>query len=210
MPDPDKAFGEHMEEEATDKLEGRQLDASVRSGLLIVPGPEGHRLSIEGQESLVGDGHPVGVMAQVAEHVPGATEGRLGIDDPFGSSGFPHEPFEDRHVSPMPDFAGEGELPLLEGLAQAIEELSSDHLCQSPDRDQEVILGWYPSVTGQAQASGSNDDMQVDVEPEFLGPGVKDGGEARLGTQAFPTCGQFVQASGGSLEQEAIEAFSVS
>jgi hypothetical protein len=51
VPDPDKAFGEHMEEEATDKLEGRQLDASVRSGLLIVPGPEGHRLSIEGKES---------------------------------------------------------------------------------------------------------------------------------------------------------------
>jgi hypothetical protein len=128
VPDPDEAFGEHMEEEATDKLERWQVDESVRSGLLISPGPEGHRLSIKGQESLVGDGHPVGVMAQVAEDVPGATEGGLGIDDPFHSSEFPHEPFEDRHVSPMPDLAGEGELTLLERLAQAIEELPTDHL----------------------------------------------------------------------------------
>ena len=48
------------------------------------------------------------------------------------------------------------------------------------------------------------------MEPEFLTPGVKDGSEAGLGTQAFPAGGQFAQASGGSLEQEVIETFSVS
>ena len=150
VPDPDKAFGQHVEEEATDKLGGRQVDASVRSGLLIVPGPEGDRLPIEGHESLVGDGHPVSVMAQVAEDVPGATERRFSIDDPFGSSEFSGEPFEDGNVSPMGDVAGEGELSLLEGLEQAIEELAADHLCQSADRDQEVVLGRDPSVAGEA------------------------------------------------------------
>jgi len=114
VPDPDEAFGEHVEEEATDKLEGWQVDASVRSGLLIVPGPEGNRLSIKSHESLVGDGHPVGVMAEVAEDVAGATEGRLGVYHPFHSSEFSREPFKDCWVSPAFDVAREGERSLFE------------------------------------------------------------------------------------------------
>jgi hypothetical protein len=51
--------------------------------------------------------------------------------------------------------------------------------------------------------------MEMNVEPQFLAPGVKDGSEAGLGTQTFPACGQFDQAFGDSLEQEVIEAFSV-
>ena len=101
----DKAFGEHMEEEATDKLEGRQVDASVRSGLLIVPGPEGNRLAIKGEDPLVGDGRPVGVMAQVGEDMSGSTEGRFGVDNPFGSLKFSDPPFKDRWVSPVSDVA---------------------------------------------------------------------------------------------------------
>jgi hypothetical protein len=52
--------------------------------------------------------------------------------------------------------------------------------------------------------------MEMNVEPKFLAPGVKDGGEARLGAKAFPAFGQFDERFGGSLEQEVIEAFSVS
>ena len=114
VPDPDEAFGEHVEEEATDKLEGRQVDASVGSGLLISSDPEGNRLSIKSHESLVGDGHPVGVMAQVTEDVPGATEGRLGVYHPFHSSEFSREPFKGRWVFPAFDVAREGERSQLE------------------------------------------------------------------------------------------------
>jgi hypothetical protein len=52
--------------------------------------------------------------------------------------------------------------------------------------------------------------MEMNMEPELLAPGVKDGREAGLGTQTFPACGQFVQAFGGSLEKEVIETLSVS
>jgi hypothetical protein len=52
--------------------------------------------------------------------------------------------------------------------------------------------------------------MEMNVEPQFLAPGVKDGREAGLGAETFPACGQFDQAFGGSLEQEVIETFSVS
>lgn len=105
VPDPDEAFGEHVEEEATDELERWQVDESVRSGLLISPGPEGNRLSVKSHESLVGDSHPVGVMAEVAEDVSRATEGRFGVYHPFHSSEFSREPFKDRWVFPVGDVA---------------------------------------------------------------------------------------------------------
>jgi len=183
--------GEYVEEEPPDKLLGSQSDEPVGAGVLVVPGTEGNRLTIKGQEPLVGDGHPVGVMPQVAEDIAGPTEGRFGVDDPFGSPEFSEPPFEDRWISPAGDPTGEAYLSLFEKPLQTVEELPPDHFCQSADRDQEVVLGWDPSVSFEAYASGSDHHMQVGVERKFLGPGVKDSGKARQGTEAFPTLGQF-------------------
>jgi hypothetical protein len=36
----------------------------------------------QGNESVVGDGHAMGVGAEIAQGVLGTTEGMLGIDDP--------------------------------------------------------------------------------------------------------------------------------
>ena len=110
----DKAVRKYMEEEAADKLLGRQADNPVGSRVLVIPGTEGNGLAIKGKEPLAGDGYPMCVMAQVAEDMPGPTEGGFGVDDPFGSLKFSDPPFEDRWVSPVGDVAGEGELSLFE------------------------------------------------------------------------------------------------
>ena len=128
MANADKAVREYMEEEPPDKLPGSQADKPVGSRVLVIPGTEGNGLPIKGQEPLVGEGYPVGVMAQVAEDMPGPTEGRFGVDDPFDSPKFSDPPFEDRWVSPVSYVAGEGELSLLEGPLEAVEELATDHL----------------------------------------------------------------------------------
>ena len=116
VPNADKAVREYMEEEPPDKLPGREADKPVGSRVLVIPGAEGNGLTIRGNEPLVGDGHPVGVMAEVAKDMPGSTEGRFGVDDPFGSSEFSDPPFEDRWVSPAGDVAGEAEFSLFEDL----------------------------------------------------------------------------------------------
>ena len=48
------------------------------------------------------------------------------------------------------------------------------------------------------------------MEPEFLAPGVKDGGEAGLCGKALPTRSQFDAPLGGGLEQEVIQELAVS
>ena len=127
MANADKAFGEDMEEEAPDELLGSQPEKPVGSWVLVIPGTEGNRLAIKGKDPLVGDGHPVGVMAQVGEDMSGSTEGCFGVDNPFGSPKFSDPPFEDFWISPVGDAAGEGELSLLKGLLEAVEELAPDH-----------------------------------------------------------------------------------
>ena len=93
-----------------------EADESVGSRIRVIPGTEGNGLILRGHEPLVGDRYPVGVMAQITEDVPGPTEGRLGVDDPFDTSEFSGEPVEGRWISPVGDVAREGEFPLLEGL----------------------------------------------------------------------------------------------
>ena len=39
-------------------------------------------LLVEGQQAMIGNGHTMGVATQIAQHLQGATEGRLGIDHP--------------------------------------------------------------------------------------------------------------------------------
>ena len=49
---------------------------------LAMPSPKANGLAADGQQAVVGDRGAVGVAAQVAKDVLGATEGRLGVDDP--------------------------------------------------------------------------------------------------------------------------------
>ena len=42
-------------------------------------------LLLEGQQAMIGDGHAMGVAAEITQHLYGSTEGGLGIDDPIGA-----------------------------------------------------------------------------------------------------------------------------
>ncbi len=70
-----------MDEEASDELVGGErhgLVAVFALGTVVLP-PEGDLVLIEGDETGVGDGDPVGVTRQVGEHRGGSGEGRAGI-----------------------------------------------------------------------------------------------------------------------------------
>lgn len=94
--DTDKAVRQDMEEKAADELRSGQAEKSVGSGVSVVPGAEGHDLTVEGKQALVGDGGPVGVMAEVAENMFRIVEGGFGVNVPFGSSQVANQSFEGR------------------------------------------------------------------------------------------------------------------
>jgi hypothetical protein len=112
-----------MEQETADELLCGQPNKPVGAGLVVVAGTEGNGLSIEGHESLVGDGGAMGVMAQVAKYMLGTIERGFGVGIPFDSSQVAQESFEGARVL---EARREAKMALTEGLLEAVEELATE------------------------------------------------------------------------------------
>jgi len=80
---------------------------------IILPA-EGNLVALEGQEAVVGDGNAMGVAGEIAEHMMGAAEGWLGVDDPVLTEQGAQEGAERLLVGEWLKSSGESELALLE------------------------------------------------------------------------------------------------
>ena len=69
-------------QDAAQELDGVEGQPFLFAAVLVVLDGEGDLASLEVDDAVVGDGHAVGVAAQVAEDLLGSAEGRLGVDDP--------------------------------------------------------------------------------------------------------------------------------
>jgi hypothetical protein len=92
--DFDKPGWENVPEKPADELRGGDGHQPLVSGAAVVPGPEGDLALGQAHQPMVGDGHPVGVAAEVLIGLGGAAESPLGVDDPLFSSEFPEEALE--------------------------------------------------------------------------------------------------------------------
>ena len=203
--DADKAVGEDVEEKAADELLRGQPDESVGPGLLIVACAEGHRIYVQGDDALVGDGGAVGVLAEVAEDMLWAEEGRFGIGVPFDFPQAPDESFEGWAGFQVSDALGEENFSVLERLLEAVEKLSPEQVGQSADGYQEVVSCRDPLGAVLAEAPGGDHDVQVDVGEQVLVPCVQDRGEAGQSVEPGPPLGQLEQRLGCGLKEEVVK-----
>ena len=80
MPDAYEALRKQMEQEAAQELVGQRGELVLVGG--IAPA-EGHLAIGKGDQPMVGDGHAMGVAAQIVKHVLGATEGAFQVHHPI-------------------------------------------------------------------------------------------------------------------------------
>src|ERR1700739_1166724 len=71
-----------MQEEATQELKRLELHLTLLATVGIVLPAESDVLSIECQQSMIGNGHAMGVAAQIAQHLHRAAKSRFGVDHP--------------------------------------------------------------------------------------------------------------------------------
>jgi hypothetical protein len=85
MADTVETAGEHMDEESPDELISRERHELVALGSVdpIVFPLESHPLLIACDQSPVGDGDPMRVARQIAQHLLGTAEWALAVDHPF-------------------------------------------------------------------------------------------------------------------------------
>ena len=91
MTDAHEAIGKDMEQEPADEFHGikRHDFAGVHVAAVLVVE---HDLAVmHGNNAMVGYGHPVGVPAEVIEHLFRPGKGLLGVDHPFLLLKFPDQ-----------------------------------------------------------------------------------------------------------------------
>jgi len=74
-----------VQEEAPQELSGGKSHLALLAAVGVILPAKGDALLLEGQQAMIGDGHAMGVGAQIAQHLHGPTEGGFGIDDPVVS-----------------------------------------------------------------------------------------------------------------------------
>src|SRR5258708_38109427 len=79
---------------------------------------------------MVGDGHAMGVAAEILQHILGATEGTSQVDDPVLSKQWPEPSSEDLGFGEELQVFGEAGLPIREGLPDGRDELATKNLTQ--------------------------------------------------------------------------------
>src|SRR5262245_46500493 len=75
-----------MEQKAADKLVGGQGHQLLSVMVLRVPPAEADSVVLQTDQAMIGDRYPMGVAAQIVQHLLRSAKGGLSVHHPFGTS----------------------------------------------------------------------------------------------------------------------------
>jgi hypothetical protein len=199
VPDLHEAARQDVLEKATHEFEGGDpadvTAARAEEDLLVV----------DVEQTVVGDGDAMGVLAEVAEERGRAFEWGLGVYDPVLPVERVLEPSE---LGGLQEMAGmriaarpRDKLALLEQPGEAIQELSPEEPAEHLDRQQVSLARVDPrAVVGQPAAG--DDAMKMRMEREIAPPRVHHAGDADQCTEALRILTEGHDGLGGGDEQQ--------
>ena len=129
-----ETFWQDVQEEAAEEVDGIEGHEALLAAVGIIAPEEADALAVEGGDAVVGDSHAVGVAAEIAQDMFGATEGRLGVDVPVLLAQQVDQLLELSRVTEGCGWASEVEQAPLMKLAEAGEELVAEDGAQNGNR----------------------------------------------------------------------------
>jgi hypothetical protein len=99
----------------------------------------------EGDQTVVGDGHAMGVAAEIVHDVFGAAEGTLQIDHPIVSIEGPEPSGEGLRLRQKLQVSVEVELAILERLFECADELAAKTFLQHVLGQEVIVAGTNPA-----------------------------------------------------------------
>ena len=154
---------------------------------------------------MVGDGHAMGVAAEILQHILGATEGTFQVDDPVLSKQWPEPSSEDLGFGEELQVFGEAELPILEGLPEGRDELATKDLTQYRFGQEVVVRRADPAGVIERETSGGHHTMDMGMKPELLVPGVQHTEETNLCTEVSRITSDFEKSFRAGTKQEIVD-----
>jgi hypothetical protein len=206
VPDANETTREHMQQETTQELIGRQSEESF---LVFVSGvsPAKRDLVIqEGNEPAIGDRHPMRISAEVAQHLLGPAEGRLAVDHPSRRIKLTDQTPKQFGLSHAAKQAVKPELSGSVSLLERFEKLAAEDFAENPFRKKEAIISRaHPMGMVARQTAGSDDAVDMGMVLQLLIPGMENAEEADLGAEAFAVCGNFDESLCARAEQQSVD-----
>ena len=144
---------------------------------------KGDLAALEGNESVVRDGHAVGVTAEVVEHILRTTERWFAIDDPIFAKQRPEPRGEDLRFSEESQIAGKVQLLLLKSRLEPGDKLPAKYAPEHLDGEKESRTRPNPVGAIEGESTRRDDTVDMGMKLEFLVPGVQHAEEADLGTE---------------------------
>src|SRR5258706_7281860 len=154
---------------------------------------------------MVGDGHTMGVAAEILQHILGATEGTSQVDDPVLSKQWPEPSSEDLGFGEELQLFGEAELTILEGLPEGRDELATKDPTQYRFGQEVVVRRADPAGVIERETSGGHYTMHMRMKPEFLVPGVQHTEETNLCTEVSGIASDFEKSFRAGTKQEIVD-----
>jgi hypothetical protein len=125
VPDAHESWGKHVEQEAAQELVDRKGHQALLVAMGRVSPAKGDLATLQGDEAVIGDGHPVGVAAEIVENMLRAAEGPFAVDHPVLVKQLPQERGENFGLGEKFEITVETELTLGEGTPATGNELAS-------------------------------------------------------------------------------------
>ncbi len=203
--DAHEARGEYVEQEPAQEL----LDGKGHQTLLVavrgVSPAERDLVTLQSDQAVIGDGHAVGIAAEITENMFWAPKGRLAIDHPVLPEQWAEECSECFGFCQKLEIPVEAQLALREGLPESGDKLATEDSPQHLDGKKEAVARGDPALVIGRETTGRNDTMQMGMMLEFLTPGMEHAEEADFGAQMAGITGDFEQRFGTGAEQEIVD-----
>jgi len=207
--DTNETLGEQMQEEAAQEL----IQGYGHQFLLVVirrvSPTKGDLVVGQRDQAMVGDGHAMGVTAEILEHMFGAAKGWFGVNDPVFSEQWPEPGSKDLGLREQSQITGKVQLAMLKGRLESGDELAAKHTSEYLDGEEEVRTGSDPAGVIERESTGGNNAVDMRMKLELLVPGVEHTEEADLGSEMSGVTRYFPERFGAGTKQQTIDHFFV-
>ena len=154
---------------------------------------------------MVGDGHAMGVTAQIAEHILGTSEGSFRVDHPVLSKQWSEPCSKGFRLSEELQVSVEAELAVMKSALECHDELAAKDTTEHLDGKKEGVAWLDPTRAIGRESAGRHHAMHMRVKFEFLTPGVQHAEEADLCTKMLGIACDFAQCFRTGSEQEIVD-----
>jgi hypothetical protein len=155
-----------MEQEPAQELLDRQSHHTLSVFVSGIAPAESNAALVEGDEAVVGDGHAMSVLAEIAKRMVRAAEGTFRVHHPFGAEQRTQPRREHLWILKRSQRAVEVELVPCVQILEALHELAPEHFFENLDGQEESLLRVDPPGVVRSQTAGGNHTVNVRMKQQ--------------------------------------------